>query len=113
MTRPQIKVLDKLWSDRVRSLGRCEKCGTTQRLTAAHIVSRRHRSTRWDLRNGICLCYRCHMFWAHNDPVEFVEWVRSTRGDALLFELQKTSRDITLCKSIDFDEIRQQLGEGK
>lgn len=50
------------------------------------------------------------MFWAHNDPVEFVEWVRGTRGEAILFELQKTSRDIGLCKSVDFETVKESLG---
>lgn len=110
MTKPQVKTLDKLWSEGVRSLGRCEKCGTTTRLTAAHIVSRRHRATRWDLRNGVCLCYRCHIHWAHTEPLDFAEWLRETKGEALLFDLRKKSQDVTLAKSMDFEVVKASLG---
>lgn len=51
---------DKLCSLVVRSRGRCESCGSTQNLQAAHIHGRRFNATRVDLLNLWCLCATCH-----------------------------------------------------
>ena len=56
--------------------GLCAKCGLQKLLQAAHIFSKgSHPSLRYDLDNVIGLCLRCHIFWAHRDPVAFVDWV--------------------------------------
>lgn len=58
--------LDKLVSERTRERGYCQRCGSADCLQAHHII-RRSQSTllRWDLRNLMCLCKKCH-FWWHN-----------------------------------------------
>lgn len=38
----------------------CALCGSSERVEAHHIKSRRHRVLRHDIRNGIPLCPRCH-----------------------------------------------------
>jgi len=74
--------LDKLFSQYVRARAgwRCECCGQTQPpLDCAHIVSRRHRNTRWDEANAICLCRACHMFFEEH-PHDWTDWTRSNLG---------------------------------
>lgn len=76
--------LDKLWSEKIRSYGRCEVCGEIRFLNAHHIVGRRNLHLRWDLRNGVCLCSRCHTFGknsAHQNPVWFMDWLDATRPE--------------------------------
>lgn len=83
------KTCDLLWSTIIRSVGECQKCGSKKNLQAAHIVSRRNKLLRWDLRNGICLCVRCHIFWQHKNPVEFAEWLRLNYPEKYEFALNK------------------------
>lgn len=63
------KALDKLWSIYVRTRdGRCTFCQKKGgKLDANHIMSRRHLSTRWDVKNGNSLCFTCHRRF-HDDP---------------------------------------------
>ncbi|MDR3113399.1 MAG: HNH endonuclease [Endomicrobium sp.] len=68
---PKIKKeLDALWSAKVRERdGRCALCGKTGKgLQAHHFIKTRARSLkyRWDIRNGITLCYACHFFKVHD-----------------------------------------------
>ncbi len=47
----------------VRSRGRCEYCGrpaTRAELDAAHVISRRHEGTKYDLDNLLALHRHCH-----------------------------------------------------
>lgn len=87
MTKPSVKSLrnkaDKLWSQMIRERdGKCRRCGKEPPeviLQAAHVISRRYKAIRWDLRNGIGLCIGCH-HWAHKQPVEFDWWVQELLG---------------------------------
>lgn len=69
--------LDTLWGKIIRSSGYCRRCGRTNNLQAAHIVSRRWKQTRWDVDNGICLCINCHN-WGHANPKQFDNWIEDT-----------------------------------
>lgn len=73
-----IDLLDKLWAETIkkRDKFKCQKCGSTTRLQSCHFHSRSRLTTRWDLLNGICLCSGCHIFWAHQHPIEFAEFMR-------------------------------------
>lgn len=109
MTRAQIKILDKLWRDKVRSRGMCLHCETTENLQAHHILSRTHRATRWDQENGVCLCYRCHLHWAHTDPIEFSAWATDMWGSKTINQLRNRSRDVALAKRLDFETLKAEL----
>lgn len=79
------KSCDNLWSAIVRSFGRCEYCGTTETLSAHHVYGRRNHRLRFDVRNGCCLCYYCHITWAEQNaagdkrPSPFLEWFENYR----------------------------------
>jgi hypothetical protein len=63
------KELDALWSAKVRERdGKCVLCGKAGKgLQAHHYIKTKARSLkyRWDIRNGVTLCYGCHMYGVH------------------------------------------------
>jgi hypothetical protein len=70
---------------RERDKWRCRKCGRQyapgdRGLHCAHIVGRGNKELRYDERNAISLCYRDHLFWAHSNPIAFVDWVKDEIG---------------------------------
>jgi len=85
----------KLWTDIVQILGghQCAICGTKHGtlnkngrplwINAHHIEDKCNYSTRWDPKNGICLCPNCHKFCnpdsAHRSPVWFLNWLSKNR----------------------------------
>jgi len=89
--RTLIKKCDVLFSEIIRSQGECEVCGKTENLQCSHVLSRRHLHTRWDLDNALCLCVRCHLYWQHKEPHEFVRWFDDKFGGDLYAELKKRS----------------------
>jgi len=74
------KRCDKLWSKAVKIAAghKCQMCGQDdpeKTYNSHHIVARKYKKYRWDLANGICLCYRCHKWYAHSDDyVAQLEW---------------------------------------
>lgn len=64
-----------VWSMIVRARDRtCRNCGAETGLQAHHIRSRRHKSTYLLLRNGLCLCSRCHCLQRF-DPEKFQDMI--------------------------------------
>ena len=57
-------IADKLWSTAILADWdrRCAVCGVRGLLNSHHLIPRSHQATRYDLRNGICLCRPCHIF---------------------------------------------------
>ena len=93
------KKLDTVFSKWIRTRdGHCLKCNGTENLQCAHIFSRTHRNTRWHELNAITLCYKCHFFWAHKNPMYFAEFVLKHLGTdkyAKLKELFDTEKKFT------------------
>lgn len=88
-----IKKADKIFSEYIRlSRGKCERCGKKTNLQTAHIVSRDVKKLRYDEDNVFCFCGGCHLFWAHKKPLEFVEFIKATKGEAIYKYLLKTSQ---------------------
>lgn len=73
MTKKEIKYLDEFWSFAIKERDdfTCQLCGKTERLNSHHIISRSRRSTRWLIKNGVCLCQGCHKFKLHVDPIYY------------------------------------------
>jgi len=47
-------------------------------LQACHILAKgHHHLLRWTLDNIVTLRYSEHRYWAHTDPVSFVDWVEA------------------------------------
>ena len=86
MTKAGTRTLDNLWSRliKLRAKGKCEYCRRPDTLNSHHIFSRSNRSTRWDERNGVCLCAGHHSLnniSAHKAPMIFMEWLKKERGE--------------------------------
>ena len=65
------KKADSLWSLCVRKRdGECVLCGSKNALQAHHWILTRNQSAkyRFDLRNGVTLCYGCHIHGVHSNP---------------------------------------------
>ena len=73
-------IADQLWSRAVRDdwSNKCAVCGHW-RCEAHHLIPRGHEATRYDLRNGIALCARCHQFDGdvapHQNAAGWLKWL--------------------------------------
>ena len=66
-----IKKADSLWSKCIRTRdGQCVLCGSKNALQAHHWIVTRNQSNKYkfDLRNGVTLCYGCHIHGVHRNP---------------------------------------------
>lgn len=104
--RKLTKKMDSLFSEIVRSQGVCDKCGTTRNLQCAHVKSRKYLQTRWDFENSLCLCVKCHLYWAHKEPHEFVRWFDEKFGGNLYDELTRRAKKI---KKFDYEAKFEEL----
>lgn len=87
------KKLDIAWSEAVRRLTPyCKKCGANSYISAHHAFGRRHKATRWDVMNGVSLCYPCHIHWAHRDPAGFAVWFEQVVGRDQYLRLAEAHR---------------------
>jgi predicted restriction endonuclease len=88
------KKLDDCWSLITRQKGKCEikDCAVVNSLNSHHIIGRRNHTTRWDLRNGVCLCSGHHVFSlrsAHQDPEWFHDWLEENRKEDIDYLRQR------------------------
>lgn len=87
-TLTPLEEADRMAGAIIRSRGRCEACGTTERLQHAHGFSRGYRKVRHDLGNGFCLCAGCHMSYTHHD-LEWRDWMRAKMGEDAYYDLRR------------------------
>ena len=68
--------LDGLWAKivKLRAQYRCQHCGSVHELAAHHLIRTWNKHYRWEVKNGICLCARCHSD-AHDHPASFKAWL--------------------------------------
>ena len=86
---------DKIFSDLIRLCHNftCENCTyvdvegqithKTRNIHLSHFITRGNYQTRWDTRNGYCLCATCHHFF-EGRPSEHTEFVKERIGQAEL-----------------------------
>src|SRR3990170_3416218 len=109
MTKTLENEADRLCSKIIRAKGFCERCGSRYRLEAAHIISRGHHATRYDLDNFLCLCHTCHQFYTEHS-LEFEAFVISKIGEAHYQELKTRAIDY---KTINYKEVIRRLQESQ
>lgn len=105
-----IKQADKEMSLLVRSTGHCQRCGSVNMLQHAHIIPRTNFTLRYSILNGLCLCYGCHIMFAHKDPLQFVEWLDTTFPDRMSY-LRDRRNVITKRTIDDIKEIIKNIKE--
>ncbi len=106
--------LDRLWSEIIRSGGNCEICGKPTK-DPHHVIGRKNLSTRWDLRNGVRLCFQHHTGGnksAHNDPLWFIDWFKEHRPEDYEYLIKKKNETKTYT-IFDYEEILKGLEEVK
>lgn len=113
LTRSNLeKKLDKLWSEYVRKRDNCncQKCKKVygQSVSPHHAFGRRHRAVRWDVDNGVSLCYFCHIQWAHRDSAGFTEWFKNHVGEDVYNRLAEAHNEIF---KPTMDELRQMVSD--
>lgn len=93
---------DAAWSLLIRERANftCEKCGKWygeghRGLHAAHVFSRGNKSVRWDPENGVALCMKDHLYWAHSSPIEFAEWIKKRLGVKRYDALRRRANALT------------------
>jgi len=113
--------LDDAWSllVKLRAGHQCEipMCGKTQYLNSHHIYTRANRSTRWDVKNGVCLCPSHHTldskFSAHGSPVLFVKWLVKTKGNDFMNALELRAHSLSKLhkfeKQLLLDELNKEI----
>ena len=118
------KYLLDLWSEaiKVKYDYKCAYCGKTDkqvRLNSHHIFSKRHKATRYDLDNGICLCVQHHKFntfSAHESP-EFVLWMVDFIGkekyDKLKIKANQIKKYTNMEKIAIAQNLKQYINENK
>ena len=114
--RAKLKLkLNKVWSEKVRSIGYCEYCHSENFLNAHHHYGKRAESTRWDIDNGICLCPKCHVyssvFSAHQTPADFCKWIEKKRGKAWADRLRKKHNEVVKYTDEDLENILEKLNK--
>lgn len=111
MKKADIKKLDKIWSEKIRSKERCEICNKSDGLNSHHIIGRRNFTLRWELANGACLCSGCHVFnrlSAHQDPLWFDEWLDKNRYE----DVQYLRDQRNIVKKQTYEEVLDKLNRG-
>ncbi len=105
--------LDKITSERVRKRDGyiCRKCGRDQ-VGNHHIFGKAaHPATRWELDNGLSLCFFCHRD-AHASPEDFRRWVLSWMGEAAYEALYVKAQMRTSFKEVDLEWMLKELRGG-
>jgi hypothetical protein len=84
-------IADNLWSDLVKKRDeKCKKCGSVFGLSAHHIRVRQHKSTKYDIDNGIALCRDCHSLQKFR-PEQFHDMIIDIIGQPKYNELRLRS----------------------
>jgi hypothetical protein len=102
------QINDDLWSLIVRTRDNyiCEFCHTkTKHTEAHHIIGKDNKSVRWDIQNGISLCYYHHRFWIHGGKmtdekrIEFYESILGDEYDELKIRARRIVKfNLDFCK---------------
>lgn len=105
--------LDLTCSQIIRRIGFCRKCKMKdyEKLQCAHIYSRDYKSVRWDLKNLVCLCAKCH-FWAHKNPILFTEFIKVYLGEIEYETLKIRALPTSHWKVYQLVELLQTLTKG-
>ena len=108
----RIQLLDTLFSEavRIRDHYTCQYCGNaTKSAQTHHIFTRQNFSTRYDMVNGVTLCFYCHRYRAHGGS-EFTYWAERTwLGMKAFEELHDRTRQLVKVNDEWLDEQEARL----
>lgn len=104
---------DRAWSQLVRARAgyHCERCGATpeeSQLHAHHVDGRNNHRLRFDPRNGVCLCARCHR-WGHDHPLLYSAWFQGYRLEDARYVVHPNQRKLIKRDLQDYLELEANL----
>ena len=113
------KKADKLWRSIGKEFAQCEVCLTLPvlervkytKLDPHHVVGRKNKRLKFDLRNRCWLCFTHHTggdLSAHNDSKWFNDWFAKHRPEDWEY-LQRVKRELTHYKLHDYVKIIEDL----
>lgn len=87
LTKKEMKELDKVWARNVfaRDENKCQVCQKEvfgRNKHPHHIIPKCFKGLRWDINNGITLCYQHHKvgkFAPHMNALWFTFWLKSRK----------------------------------
>ena len=104
--RPNLKKADDLFGKLIRLLySECRKCGRTDELDVAHILSRDIHQIRWSEENAFLLCREHHRFYTDN-PNAWRAFVKEEIGEWAYDNLKHRENKYLY---LDYDEIYARL----
>jgi len=101
--------LDPLMSKLIRSKLVCERCGRRGDLSTfddAHVVGRKNLTLRWDILNHLCLCFQCHRYFWHEEPLEAAKWFQEKFPNRYIY-LMKAKNIIVKRTEENYKELRE------
>jgi hypothetical protein len=100
-----IKRADDAMSEYIRARDKeCVICGSRERLTNGHLITRGKYSVRWKELNCHCQCRGCNLLHEHQ-PEQYTSWFIQRYGLAAYEELVRESNTIKKYKTHDIEEI--------
>ena len=95
--KAEYRELDNIWKTKVKQRDNymcqiCNKKVEGKNCHAHHILPRQFSKLRWDVANGITLCYRHHKvgkFSAHQNAIWFYGWMRANKIQQLRYLITK------------------------
>ena len=108
-----IRYCDDLWAEwvKLRDGKKCVKCGTEFELHSHHIIKRGVWNLRYDIDNGLTLCFYDHFHWLRQNPMDYIKWLNDKYPGLLdkleLKRYEKARHDYTLLVICLESEIRK------
>ena len=95
--KSELKALDNTWKKRVKERDNftCQICKNKlvgRNCHAHHILPKGMKGCRWDIDNGITLCFRCHkvgLYAAHMNAIWFTWWLRKNKYKQFKYIISK------------------------
>ena len=105
------KALDKCWREAVKERDKytCQWCGKKvegSNAHASHVVPRSNgKRLRWQILNGKCLCFHCHMNLWHKDPIAGAEWFKAKFPERYEYLMEEKAKGSIKFMQSDLEEM--------
>lgn len=99
-----IKYCDDLWAEwvKLRDGRKCVVCTTEFELQSHHVISRTVWALRYEIDNGLTMCYYHHFVWLRRFPTDYNKWLNEKYPGLLdkleLKRSEKARHDYTLLR---------------
>ena len=101
ITKKEMRELDKIWATKVkiRDNYTCQICNKKlekKHCYAHHIIPRQVRGMRWEINNGITLCFNHHkrgIYSPHQNAIWFYGWLKNNKMKQLKFCIDSLNKN--------------------